>query len=93
MNFAPRSGLVLAVLAIGLSAIPTSAQQPPPPDQPIAATAEQSNVYEKVIAPLVKQARESLPAAKAKYLAGLKPREAFYVTIRLYGDQIVRVGL
>jgi hypothetical protein len=76
-----------------LRSSPSAFPQSPPPDQPIAATAEQSNVYEKVIAPLVKQARESLPAAKAKYLAGLKPREAFYVTIRLYGDQIVRVGL
>jgi hypothetical protein len=61
-----------------------AAQSNRPPDKPVAATAEQVKKFEDAIAPYVKKARESLPQAKEKYLAGLPKDYIFYVTIKLY---------
>lgn len=38
---------------------------------------------EAAVAPYVAQARSTYPAAKARYLAELPPRESFFVTVKL----------
>jgi Uncharacterized protein conserved in bacteria (DUF2314) len=39
---------------------------------------------EDALAPYIAKARETLPEAKKKYLAGLPKNEVFFVTIKLY---------
>jgi Uncharacterized protein conserved in bacteria (DUF2314) len=60
------------------------AQNNPPQDKPVASDAEQLKKFEDAIAPYVKKARETLPEAKKKYLAGLPKDQPLYVTIKLY---------
>ena len=48
--------------------------------------AEQLEKYEKLIAPYVKQAKESLPQAKEKYLNGLDKGESFFFVTRIYDE-------
>ena len=60
------------------------AQNNSPQDKPITSNAEQLKKFEDAIAPYVKKAREALPEAKKKYLAGLPKDQTFYVTIKLY---------
>ncbi|WP_133271377.1 DUF2314 domain-containing protein [Hymenobacter radiodurans] len=59
-----------------------------PTDQPlsIASTEEGAGLkaFEKVIALAVKQAHKTLPQAKKRFLLGLKPDEAFFLTTRIY---------
>lgn len=55
-----------------------------PKDKPVASNAEQIKKFEDAIAPYVQKARESLPEAKKKYMAGLPTNQVFYVTIKLY---------
>lgn len=61
-----------------------AAQDNAPPDKPVAASAANVKKFEDAIAPYVKKARETLPEAKNKYLAGLPKNESFSVTIKLY---------
>ena len=75
---------VLFVLSSIPSLIPAAAQNNPPQDKPVATNAEQQKKIEDAIAPYVKKARETLPEAKKRYLAGLPQDQTFYVTIRLY---------
>lgn len=84
-----RSSIPLSFALLCLFAFQNSilTQQAPPPDKPVGTKADQLKRYEDAISPYVKQARETLPSAKAKFLGGLKPGEVFYVTIRLYDDQ------
>lgn len=87
MNRRLTPRLALALLAFAVLHSPVRAQQPRPQDRPAGMNAEQAKRFEDAIAPYVKQARTSLPSAKAKFLSGLKPGEIFYITIRLYDDQ------
>ena len=54
-----------------------------PKDQPQALHDAQMAAFEKAIAPHVAKARETYPAAKQRYLAGLPRGETFFVTTRL----------
>ena len=56
-----------------------------PVDKPVPTNAEQAKKLEEAIAPYVKQARETLPAAKNRFLKGLPKGEVFYITIRVLG--------
>ena len=55
-----------------------------PPDKPAGMTSEQAKRFEEAIAPYVKQAKETLPQAKKKYLKGLQKKEVFFVTTRIH---------
>ena len=79
--------ILIACFVVLVSLPPVQEQKAPPPDKPVSANAEKIRKYEDAIAPYVKQARETLPSAKAKFLAGLKPGEILYLTIRIYDDQ------
>jgi tetratricopeptide (TPR) repeat protein len=81
MSYRPALSLAFILLS---SVSSVAAQNNPPQDKPIASNAEQAKRIEDAIAPYVKKARETLPEAKKKYLAGLPEDETFYVTIRLY---------
>ena len=55
-----------------------------PADKPVSAsTDEQARRLEAAVAPYVAQARATYPQAKARYLAGMPPRESFFVTVKL----------
>jgi uncharacterized protein YegJ (DUF2314 family) len=84
MNY--RAALILAVFLLSSVPllVPAVAQNNSPQDKPVASSAEQLKKFEDAIAPYVKKARESLPEAKKKYLAGLPRNQIFYVTIKLY---------
>ena len=71
LNFVPSLALI-------------AAQNKSPQDTPVAVNAEKSKKFEDAIAPYVKKARETLPEAKKKYLAGLAKNQTFFVTINLY---------
>jgi uncharacterized protein YegJ (DUF2314 family) len=64
---------------------PALAQLAPnaPADQPLSLNAAQIAAVEKAVAPYVKTARETYPAARAKFLAGLPAGQTFYVVARL----------
>jgi hypothetical protein len=49
----------------------------------IPYTAKSARDMAAELAPYVAQARASWPAARARYLAGLPPRQAFFVTVEL----------
>lgn len=53
------------------------------PDKPFSADAERSQRILKAIEPYVQKARETYPAAKARYLAGLPENFTFFVTTRI----------
>ena len=76
--------LARLLLSSVLSLVPLAAQDNAPKDKPVAANAERIKKFEEAIAPYVKKARETLPEAKKKYLAGLPKGQTFYVTIKLY---------
>ena len=61
-----------------------AAQNAAPKDKPIQANKDQAQKVDDAIAPYVKKARETLPDAKVKYLAGLAEGETFFVSIKLY---------
>ncbi len=54
-----------------------------PVDKPVSASATQATALDRAIAPYVAKARQSYPKAKQRYLAGLPPQHAFFVTTRL----------
>jgi len=84
MNHRTALPFVLFLLSSVPSLVPAAAQNNPPQDKPVSSNAEQQKKIEDAIAPYVKKARETLPEAKKKYLAGLPQDQTFYVTIRLY---------
>lgn len=55
-----------------------------PPDKPVRVDADQVSAYDKAVAPYVAKARATYPAAKKRFLAGLKPGWRFAVSYRLY---------
>jgi hypothetical protein len=55
-----------------------------PRDRPANLTERcQWDALVRTLEPYVQQARTSYPAAKQRFLAGLSPRETFFVTVRL----------
>jgi uncharacterized protein YegJ (DUF2314 family) len=80
-----RATVPSLVLLCGLYTV--AAQNAPPKDKPVSAVDAQVKKFEDAIAPYVKQARDTLPDAKKKYLAGLPKGQVFFVTIRLYEDK------
>lgn len=54
------------------------------PDKPIQVESDQSQKLEQAIAPLVKQARDTLLSVKNRFLVGLPPGDYLLLTIRLY---------
>jgi hypothetical protein len=54
-----------------------------PPDQPVQANRQQVEAMERAIQPYIAQARATYPQAKARFLAGLPPKEVFFVTVLL----------
>jgi uncharacterized protein YegJ (DUF2314 family) len=84
MNCHATLPLTLFLLTSLPSLAPVAAQNKSPQDKPVAANTEQVKKLEDAIAPYVKKARESLPEAKKKYLAGLPKDYVFFVTIKLY---------
>jgi uncharacterized protein YegJ (DUF2314 family) len=84
MNQRTPLTLALFLFAFVSSLALLVAQNKSPQDKPVAANAEQVKKFEDAIAPYVKKARETLPEAKKKYLAGLPKNYIFSVTIKLY---------
>jgi len=54
-----------------------------PQDKPHAMSADKAKAFDEAIKPFVKQAQDSLPAAKERYLKGLPKGEMFFITTRL----------
>lgn len=80
--------LVLLPLALPLTVRGQAPAAAAPTDQPLLLTgtdAEQSlRAFSKLIAPAVKQARKTLPAAKKRFVTGLPAGQVFYLTTRLF---------
>jgi len=82
-----------ALLVGALAALPLRgliAQQPiyvapnAPRDQPANLTAQcQWRELIKATEPLVAEARRTYPAASQRYVAGLPPRQTFFITVRI----------
>lgn len=83
MNYRPALVLMLVLLGCVSALVPAVAQNQPPEDKPVAVNADQLKKLENAIAPYVKKARETLPEAKRRYLAGLPKHQTFYVTMKL----------
>lgn len=59
-----------------------------PADRPqVLYDEKERQAYEQAIAPYVAKAKETWPEAKRRFLAGLPPDHAFFVTTRLYDTQ------
>jgi len=86
MNHRAALPITLVLICCVPSFAQTAAQSNAPPDKPVAANAEQVKKFEDAIAPYVKKARETLPEAKKKYLAGLPKDQTFFVTVKLYDE-------
>jgi DNA primase len=50
-------------------------------------TKEQLADYEKAVAPYIKEARDTYPSARARFLAGLPSGEHFFAVTRLSDSQ------
>ncbi len=77
------SMLVLVVAAPIAFAEPQPATNAPE-DKPGALMQEQTNAFDRAIAPYVAKARASYPDAKTRFLAGLPRGEVFFITTRLH---------
>lgn len=53
------------------------------PDRPISFGADNVHTLESLLAPLIKRAQESYPAAKKRFTAGLPKGHQFHVVVRL----------
>jgi hypothetical protein len=79
-----------ALAAVLLSPVAARAQDPrlapnAPEDRPVnAATREQWDRLNRAIQPYVDSARATYPAARARFLAGLPAKDAFFTTTRLH---------
>lgn len=81
--------LVLLPLALPLTVCgqaPAAAAAPTDQPQLLAGTevVQSLQQFDKLIAPAVKQARKTLPAAKKRFAAGLPAGQAFYLTTRIF---------
>jgi uncharacterized protein YegJ (DUF2314 family) len=100
MNHLARS-VILAVLALVCAAhvhaqTGSSPQTPQPApqasptplqDKPVSVNSDELQRYEDAIKPYVEKARKTYPGARDRYLKGLPPRHAFYVTTRLHDKE------
>lgn len=69
------------------SPTPQPAPATPPQDQTFSVNADEMQKLEEAMKPHIEQARKSYPEARARYLAGLPAKHAFYVTTRLHDKQ------
>ena len=58
-----------------------------PKDQNKTATKDEAAKMEEAIKPYVEKARKSYPDAKKRFLAGLPPKQTFFITTRLHDDK------
>ena len=79
----PRPPRDSYVVALGAANHEHEQKSNGPPDKPVKATKEQLAKYDKAIAPYIAKARETYPAAKQRFLAGLPPGYKFSVRTRL----------
>lgn len=56
-------------------------------DQPFGVTADDIQRYEEAIKPYIEKARKTYPEARDRYLKGLPPKHAFYITTRLHDKE------
>ena len=83
----PAPFLLLVLMTANLSAArDPHVAETAPPDRPQRVAGEQYRDFIAACEPYVKKARESYPAAKARYLAGLPPKHSFFITARLIDD-------
>src|SRR5690606_25133429 len=80
---------VAIFLMLSLIAQVALAQEPQlspdaPQDKPASVTRDAMAEFEAAIAPYVAQAKQTYPAARTKFLAGLPNGQSFFVTTRLY---------
>jgi len=76
--------VVLGIPTAGIAQRPVNIAPNAPPDRPVdAASLCQWKAFVRALEPYVKQARATYPAARQRFLAGLPPRETFFVTVRL----------
>ena len=80
-----RRNTMRAVFILALSAPCAFAQLAPnaPTDQPQALDQRQLSETERAIAPYVRTARDTYPAARAKFLAGLPSGQTSFVVTRI----------
>ncbi len=55
-----------------------------PKDQPHQVSTDELRKFEEAIKPYVEKARKTYPDAKKRFLAGLPPKQVFFVTTRLH---------
>jgi uncharacterized protein YegJ (DUF2314 family) len=76
------ASLIFTCWSVGFAQQSGKASQPPE-DKPVSVQAEQLRKFEEAIKPHVEQAKKTYPEAKKRFLAGLPPKEKFYVTVKL----------
>jgi uncharacterized protein YegJ (DUF2314 family) len=97
MNHLTRM-VVLAALLLSCASfvLAQAGRNPPPPpaptpqpspDQSFSVNSEEIQKFEEAIKPYIEKARKTYPEARARYLAGLPQKHAFYVTTRLRDKQ------
>jgi len=59
----------------------------PPPDRPVAVTADEIKRFEESLKPYIEKARQTYPDAKRRFLAGLPKGQWFSVTAKIYDEQ------
>jgi hypothetical protein len=75
--------LILAFTASSAFCTPQLAPNAPK-DKPASATKDQVPRFERAIAPYVAKAKATYPDAKNRFLAGLPPKQVFFITTRLH---------
>jgi uncharacterized protein YegJ (DUF2314 family) len=70
------------IASVGFSQSPLAPNAPADTSQKVAA--DKVAAYQKAIAPYIAKARETYPAAKKRYLAGLPPKHVFFLTTKLH---------
>jgi hypothetical protein len=63
---------------------PVSVAPNAPQDKPQSIEADKLKKFEEAIKPYIEKAKKSYPDAKRRFLAGLPPKESFFITTRLY---------
>jgi hypothetical protein len=82
---------LLSLFVVALAAASAIAKDPGvsprvPPDISTFVTPEQLKALDARMKPYVEQARESFPAAKARFLAGLGKGQSLFVMARIYDE-------
>ena len=75
--------LVLLLCASSLIAQQTPLAPNAPPDKPFTVESEKVAALHKAMEPFIAKARATYPEAKKRYLAGLPPRQVFFLVTRL----------